>query len=415
MLFFSLLKESVIFALHSLNANKLRTFLSLLGITIGIFAIIVVFTIVDSLENNIRNSIQSLGDNVVFVQKWPWTFGPDYPWWKYMNRPVPQYDELFDIQKKSKTAEAVAYRIGARRTVKNRGNIVENAIITGCSYDYYKIKSFEIPEGRYFTENEVNAGNNVVLLGKSISDGLFPNGQDPVGKEVKIAGRKAYVIGVFKKEGESMLGNSMDNQVVIPFHFAKLIIDIHSENSDPYIAVKARPGITNAQMIDELTGIMRGIRRLKPLADDDFALNETNLISKGFDVLFDIVGMAGWIIGGFSILVGGFGIANIMFVSVKERTSMIGIQKSLGAKNYFVLMQFLSESVFLSLIGGLLGLLLTWLITLAAKDVIPMEITLSQSNVILGITISVLIGIVSGFVPAYTASQLDPVEAIRSN
>jgi putative ABC transport system permease protein len=415
MLFFSLFKESIFFALHSLNANKLRTFLSLLGITIGIFAIIVVFTIVDSLENNIRKSIASLGDNVVFVQKWPWTFGPDYPWWKYMNRPVPQYDELFDIQKKSKTAEAVAYRIGARRTIKNRGNIVENAIITGCSYDYYKIKSFEIPEGRFFTENEVNAGNNVALLGKSIADGLFPNGQDPIGKEVKIAGRKAFVIGVFKKEGESMLGNSMDNQVVIPYHFAKLIIDVHSENSDPYIAVKARPGITNAQMIDELTGIMRGIRRLKPMADDDFALNETNLLSKNFNILFDIIGIAGWIIGGFSILVGGFGIANIMFVSVKERTSMIGIQKSLGAKNYFILMQFLSESVFLSLIGGMLGLFLTWLITLAAKGNIDMEITLTQSNIILGITISVLIGIVSGFVPAYTASQLDPVEAIRSN
>ncbi len=415
MLFFSLLKESVYFALHSLNANKLRTFLSLLGITIGIFAIIVVFTIVDSLENNIRKSIQSLGDNVVFVQKWPWTFGPDYPWWKYMNRPVPQYDELFDIQKRSKTAEAVAYRIGARRVVKNRGNIVENAIITGVSYDYYKIKSFEIPHGRFFTENEVNAGNNVAVLGRSIADGLFPNGQDPIGKEIKIAGKKAYVIGVFKKEGESMLGNSMDNQVVVPFHYAKLIMDIHSENSDPYIAVKARPGITNAQMIDELTGIIRGVHRLKPLADDDFALNETNLISKGFDMLFDIIGMAGWIIGGFSILVGGFGIANIMFVSVKERTSMIGIQKSLGAKNYFILMQFLSESIFLSLIGGVLGLFLTWLITLAAKGNIDMEITLTQSNIILGITISVLIGIVSGFVPAYTASQLDPVEAIRSN
>jgi len=415
MLFFSLLKESIYFALHSLNANKLRTFLSLLGITIGIFAIIVVFTIVDSLENNIRKSIESLGDNVVFVQKWPWSFGPDYPWWKYMNRPVPQYDELFDIQKKSKTAEAVAYRIGARRVVKNRSNIVENAIITGCSYDYYKIKSFEIPDGRYFTENEVNVGNNVCLLGRSISDGLFPNGQYPIGKQIKIAGKKATVIGVFKKEGESMLGNSMDNQVVIPFHFAKSILDIHSENSDPYIAVKARPGITNAQMIDELTGIMRSIRRLKPLADDDFALNETKLLSNGFSSIFDVIGIAGWIIGGFSILVGGFGIANIMFVSVKERTSMIGIQKSLGAKNYFILMQFLSESVFLSLIGGLIGLFLTWLITLIAKDVMPMEISLTQTNIILGITISVLIGIVSGFVPAYSASQLDPVEAIRSN
>jgi putative ABC transport system permease protein len=415
MLFLSLLKESIFFALHSLNANKLRTFLSLLGITIGIFAIIVVFTIVDSLENNIRNSIQSLGDNVVFVQKWPWTFGPNYPWWKYMNRPVPKYDELFDVQKKSKTAEAVAFRIGARKNLKYKGNIVQNAVVSGVSYDYYKIKSFEIPEGRYFTENEVNAGYNVAIIGSKIAEGLFPHDPYPVGKEIKIAGRKAYVVGVFKKEGESMLGNSMDQQVVIPYNFARLMMDVNSENSDPYIAVKARPGISNAQMKDELTGIMRGVRSLKPLADDDFALNETNLLSKNFDVLFDIIGMAGWIIGGFSILVGGFGIANIMFVSVKERTNIIGIQKSLGAKNYFILMQFLSESVFLSLIGGVVGLLLTFLITFAAKDAIDMEITLTRSNIILGITISVLIGIISGFVPAYSASQLDPVEAIRSN
>lgn len=415
MLVLSLIKESVFFALQSLYNNKLRTFLSLLGITIGIFAIIIVFTIVDSLESNIRGSIESLGDNVVFVQKWPWSFGPDYPWWKYMNRPLPKYNELFDIEKKAKTAEAIAYTIHGRRTVKHKSNIVENAVLAGCSYEFYKIKSFDIANGRYFTENEVNAGYNVVILGGKIAEGLFPNNQDPIGKDIKIAGRKAIVIGVFKTEGESMLGNSMDNQVVIPFHFAKYILDVNSENADPYIAVKAKPGVSNAEMMDELTGIMRGIRRLKPLADDDFALNETNLLSKNFDVLFDIIGIAGWIIGGFSILVGGFGIANIMFVSVKERTSIIGIQKSLGAKNYFILLQFLSESVFLSLIGGLLGLLLTYLITLAAQGNMDMTITLSSSNVILGITISVLIGIISGFVPAYSASQLDPVEAIRSN
>lgn len=414
MLFFTLLKESVFFAWHSLTSNKLRTFLSLLGITIGIFAIIIVFTIVDSLENNIRGSIQSLGDNVVFVQKWPWTFGPDYPWWKYINRPVPKYEELFDIQKRSKTAEAVAFRIGGRRTLKYKSNIVQNAIVAGCSYDYYKIKSFEIAEGRYFTENEVNAGYPVAILGSKIAEGLFPNNPDPIGQEIKIAGKKAFVIGLFKKEGESMLGNSTDKLVLIPFNFARFILDVNSENSDPFVAVKAKPGITNAQMIDELTGIMRSVRSLKPLSDDNFALNETNLISKNFDILFDVIGIAGWIIGGFSILVGGFGIANIMFVSVKERTHIIGIQKSLGAKNYFILLQFLCESVFLSLIGGVIGLLLTFIITFFAKDAIDMEITLSKSNIILGITISVLIGIISGFVPAYSASQLDPVDAIRS-
>ncbi len=411
----TLLKESIVFAWLALVANKLRTFLSLLGITIGIFAIITVFTIVDSLERNIRGSVQSLGDNVVFVMKWPWTFGPDYPWWKYMNRPVPIYKELAEVQRKSKSAEAMGFRIGARKILKQKNNTIENAIVSGWSYGYGQVKQFDIVDGRYFREDEAEGGYNVVILGNTIAEGLFPNNEYAVGKTIKVAGMNCKVIGIFKKEGESMLGNTMDNQVVVPYNFARLLMDVKSENSDPFIAVKAKPGVTNAQLKDELTGIMRSIRGLKPLADDDFALNETNLLSKNFDSLFNIVGIAGAIIGGFSILVGGFGIANIMFVSVRERTNLIGIQKSLGAKNYFILSQFLFEAVFLSLIGGVIGLLLIYGLTLLAAGSIDMEITLTRSNIILGLTISVLIGIISGFIPAYGASQLDPVEAIRTN
>ncbi len=412
---FTLLKESIVFAWGALIANKLRTFLSLLGITIGIFAIITVFTIVDSLERNIRGSVQSLGDNVVFVMKWPWTFGPDYPWWKYMNRPVPEYSELAEVERKAKSIEAVGFRIGARKILKHNNNTIENGLVSGWSYGYGKVKAFDIVEGRYFREDEAEGGYNVVLLGYTLADGLFPNNEFPIGKTIKVAGRNCKVIGLFKKEGESMLGNSMDNQAVVPYNFARLFMDVKSENSDPFIAAKAKPGVTNDQLKDELIGIMRSIRGLKPLADDDFALNETNLLSKNFDGLFDIVGIAGAIIGGFSILVGGFGIANIMFVSARERTNLIGIQKSLGAKNYFILAQFLFEAVFLSLIGGIIGLLLIYALTFAADGVIDMEITLTRSNIILGLTISVLIGIISGFIPAYGASQLDPVEAIRTN
>lgn len=411
----TLLKESIVFAWGALIANKLRTFLSLLGITIGIFAIITVFTIVDSLERNIRGSVQSLGDNVVFVMKWPWTFGPDYPWWKYMNRPVPEYSELAEVQRKAKSIEAIGFRIGARKILKHNNNTIENAIVSGWSYGYGQVKAFDIIDGRYFREDEAEGGYNVVLLGSTLAEGLFPNNEYPIGKTIKVAGRNCKVIGLFKKEGESMLGNSMDNQAVVPYNFARLFMDVKSENSDPFIAAKAKPGVSNVQLKDELTGIMRSIRGLKPMADDDFALNETNLLSKNFDGLFDIVGIAGAIIGGFSILVGGFGIANIMFVSVRERTNLIGIQKSLGAKNYFILAQFLFEAVFLSLMGGVIGLLLIYILTIAADGVIDMEITLTRSNIILGLTISVLIGIISGFIPAYGASQLDPVEAIRTN
>jgi putative ABC transport system permease protein len=409
-----LVKESLLFAWQSLAANKLRSFLSLLGITIGIFAIILVFTIVDSLENNIRGSIKTLGNNVVYVQKWPWLFGPDYPWWKYINRPTPQYYELDELQQRCKSTEALAYRLGARKTVKYKSNSVQNAVISGVSHDFYKIKSFELSAGRYFSQNETDAGYHVALIGAEIAAGLFPN-EDPIGKEIKISGQKATVIGLIKKEGESLLGNSFDYQAMIPFNFARYVMDTKSENSDPAIYAKARPNVTNAEMMDELTGLLRGIRRLKPLAEPNFALNETSLISKGFDGLFEVIGLAGWIIGGFSILVGGFGIANIMFVSVRERTNLIGIQKSLGAKNIFILVQFLGESVLLSTIGGFFGLLFTYLMTFLGQSVMHMEISLTGTNIILGFTISVLIGIISGFIPAYDASQLDPVEAIRSN
>lgn len=409
-----LLKESVLFAWQSLAASKLRSFLSLLGITIGIFAIILVFTVVDSLESNIKGSLQSLGTNVVFIQKWPWAFGSDYPWWKYINRPTPQYDELELLKKQITTTEALAYRMGARRVVKYKTNSIENAIVAGVSHEYYKINKFELVSGRYFTQIEADNGYHVAILGNALVENLFPN-ENPIGKSIKIAGFKAQVIGILKKEGESMLGASIDKQALIPFNFARYLMDAKSENADPLIAAKAKPNISNQEMMDELSGVMRNIRRLKPKTEANFSLNETSLLSKNFDDLFKIVGLAGWIIGGFSILVGGFGIANIMFVSVKERTSLIGIQKSLGAKNYFILFQFLSESILLSLMGGSIGLVLTYFITLLGKSALDMDITLSSSNVILGISISVLIGIISGFVPAYSASQLDPVEAIRSN
>ncbi|HEY0030236.1 MAG TPA: ABC transporter permease [Bacteroidia bacterium] len=414
MIIFGLLRESISFAIASLVMNKLRTFLSLLGITIGIFAIIFVFTFLDSLEQNLRKSVQSLGDDVVFIQKWPWTFGPDYPWWKYMNRPVPDYPELDDILRRCDGAQSAAFLVSARITLKYKSSSIERVTINCASHQYDRVKNFEIADGRYFTDIESSSGRPVAIIGDVLAKALFPN-QSPLGEMVKVNGSKVMVIGVFKKEGESILGGSVDTEVLVPINYARSLIDIRNEDLDPQILVRAKPGITNNDLIDELTGLMRSIRKLQPRSDDNFALNQTSLISTQFDSLFDVVGIVGWVIGGFSILVGGFGIANIMFVSVKERTNIIGIQKSLGAKNYFILSQFLFEAVFLSLIGGMLGLFLVFLVTLVAGDSMGMEITLSRSNVILGFTISILIGVVSGFVPAYGASQLDPVEAIRSN
>jgi putative ABC transport system permease protein len=413
LLFGALLIESIRFAWHSLTANKLRTFLSLLGITIGIFSIITVFTVVDSLESNVRKSVASLGDNVIFIQKWPWEFGGDYPWWKYLNRPVPTVDEMPEVIKRSTLSSTGAFVASTTKTVKYRNNNIENVELKCVSHHFDEVKTFEIIDGRYFTEQESASGRNKAIIGYDIALNLFGT-VSGIGKNISILGKKFEVIGVFEKEGSSVMGSSMDNVVLIPINYARNILDLRSERLDPTIYLKAKPGVSNEALIDETTGILRNVRKLKPMADANFALNETSMLTKGFDSIFMVIGLAGWVIGGFSIIVGGFGIANIMFVSVKERTALIGIQKSLGAKNIFILTQFLTESVILSLIGGIIGLLVVFGGVLLVNNFLDLGITLTNSNIILALTISILIGVISGFIPSYTASQLDPVEAMRS-
>lgn len=412
-LFLRLFSESFRFAWISLVENKLRTFLSLLGITIGIFAIISVFTMVDSIRNNIDESISSLGDDVVYVQKWPWSFGSDYPWWKYMSRPVPTLDELKAIREKSQILTASAFLVEANVTFRYGSASAENVKISGVSEQYDQIKRFEIQQGRYFTEAEMQAGRGVTVIGATVAENLFGS-LNPIGKNVFLRGDKVNVIGVFKREGQNLIDFGLDNASMIPLNYARSRVDIRNEEMNPYIAVRAKEGVSNQALLDELTGIMRAQRRIPPREEDDFALNEAKLISNGFDQLIGVVNIAGGFIGFFSILVGGFGIANIMFVSVKERTNIIGIQKSLGAKNYFILFQFLFESMLLSMFGGIIGLLLIFLLTLALSGGLDFKIVLSGTNIMVGLIISGSIGLISGIAPAISAARLNPVDAIRS-
>ncbi len=411
MIFLYILKESLLFAVNSLILNKLRTLLSLLGITIGIFAIITVFTVIDSLENNIRNSIATLGDNVVYVQKWPWSMGSEYPWWKYMNRPVPKLNESEEIMRRSKLSKAATFMIFTQKTIQYKENYANDIQIVGAEHSYEDIRTFELTKGRYFSLFESISGKNKAIIGSEIAKKLFKD-EDPLGKTIKIEGRKINVIGIFKKEGSDLFGMNMDDQVLIPINYAKTLVDIRNERLGPLIMIKAQNGITSDELIDELTGVMRSMRRLKPTEDNNFALNQTSLISQGFDKLFVILDIAGLIIGGFSILVGGFGIANIMFVSVKEQTKLIGIQKALGAKSYFILLQFLYESIILALIGGIIGLILIFILTSIVSATADMDISMSAWNISMGVIISVSIGIISGIIPAYNAAKLNPVEAI---
>lgn len=413
MIYLKLFRESYIFALQSIISNKVRTFLTLLGITIGIFAVISVFTVFDSLERQIRSSIEQLGQKVLFIQKWPWAMGQsDYPWWKYMNRPQPDVDELETILAQSQSVANASYMTGINRTAEKGSVALNNSVILGVSYQYDRVMSFDIVRGRYFTQNEMQGGASVGLIGSKVKETLFGD-FEATGKTIKVGGRKVRVIGTLKEEGDDSFGDSHDWRVIVPVYFLRQIADL--ENVNASIMVKAKENVSIDQMRDEIKGIMRSARSLRPGAEDNFAINETSLLTQGFDAFFGIVSMIGWIIGGFSLLVGGFGIANIMFVSVKERTNQIGIQKSLGAKNYFILLQFLFEAVFLSLIGGLLGLLFVFTGVLIANSLdMGLSLQLTAGNIILAIGVSGIIGLVAGLVPSWQASRLDPVEAIRS-
>lgn len=414
LIYLRLLKESFNFAINALRNNKLRTFLSLLGVTIGIFSIIAVLAAVDSLDKEIKGSLSSLDNSTIILMRF--SFGPsEVPRWKREQFPDMSYEEFQFLSRNLPDLGGISYIVNVpRESLKAGEKTVTNVDIAASTDGYYEIEALQIEEGRFFNEAESVSGAPVLVLGHALAKNLFGD-LNPIGKEVRLYGRKFSVIGVLKKEGANVFGQSKDEIVFLPVNIVRRIYGDNNKSTFPQIVLKPEAGVDNAEFVAVLTQQLRNYRGLKPDEIDNFFVNQLQGFADLIDNITSQMNFIGLIISGFSLLVGGFGIANIMFVSVKERTNLIGIQKSLGAKNRFILFQFLFEAVILAVIGGLIGLFLVFVISLLASQFTgDFDFVLSPWNMFLGTAVSAVIGLISGIVPAITASKLDPVEAIRT-
>lgn len=413
--YFRLLKESFSFAMNALRTNKLRTALSLLGVTIGIFSIIAVLAAVDSLDKKIKDDLSSLDKNTIYLTSE--SFGPtEIPRWKIEQFPKVNYEEYQYLKSSVSHADYFCFQMFAfnREAIKFEDRTVSDVNVVPVTFEFADIQRLELAKGRFFNESESNSGLPVAILGYEIAKGLFDN-FDPVGKTIRLYGQRFTVIGALEKKGGGGLNDEGDDQsAFIPVNFLRKLYGDNNEMTLPVVVIKPEKGTDMAALKGEITQKLRHKRGMKSGEQDNFFINVLSGLTDFIDNIVGQLNLVGWIISGFSLLVGGFGIANIMFVSVKERTNLIGIQKSLGAKNKFILFQFLFEAVILSVLGGIIGIFLVWITAFVLSKVADFEFVLSLGNILLGTSLAALIGLVSGILPAISASQLDPVEAIRT-
>jgi putative ABC transport system permease protein len=402
-------------ALQELWKNKLRAFLSLFGVTIGIFCIIGVLATVNSLEYNIQSEIKSLGTNTIYIDKWEYSVGggPDYPWWKYQKRPSPKYEELAPIKERTPTVAYAAFIISSRDNIEANGNVLSGSVVYGITPDFPNVQPVEIQNGRMMTAAEFETGANTAIMGNDVAVQLFGTEERALGKTISIRNRKVIVTGVMKKQGAQMLGGwEFDKSVCITYKFARTMFD--ERYADPLLIVKGRDDISSKLLKDDLTGTMRSIRKLSPTQEENFSLNDINDFSDAMSEAFVSINIGGWAIAALSLIVGMFGIANIMFVTVRERTGQIGLKKAVGAKSSVILTEFLLESAFLCIIGGMIGLILVFIMTKIVTIIFHFPIFISTSNMLLSIGICIVVGVLAGIIPASQAARMNPVVAIRS-
>lgn len=409
----SILKNSLRLTMQELMVNKLRTALSLTGISFGIFCIIGVLATVDSLEQNIQNEIKALGSNTIYIDKWDYSGGPDYPYWKFVNRPIPKYEEMAFIRQRSQLASHIAFNVNSVGNIEYKNSMLQGVTVYGITEEQNLIQPVVIQHGRYFSASEFAAGSSIAVIGYTNAEKLFTRPDVAIGKEIIINSRKAHIIGVIKKEGVNLLGGwNYDQCIMLPYRFTRNIFD--EKRAGVFIMVMAKKGVSSVALKDELQGVMRSIRKLSPKKEDNFSLNDIAGFGDKISSFFITVNIGGWAIGILSLIVGAFGIANIMFVTVKERTPVIGLKKAIGAKRSSIMLEFLLEAALICVMGGLMGLLLVYALTVAITYLFNFPFFISTGILVLAISICIIIGLLAGLIPALTAAKLDPVVAIRS-
>lgn len=403
----TLLGEYLRFAIVSLSAHKLRSFLTTLGIIIGVTTIITIFTTIEGLNNYVKENFSSIGGTgSVYISRHPWMMLGD--WWKYRNRPKITIKEYNYLKEHSKEASHIAPIISITSTVQSIRETAKNVLVEATNQDYLYLGGVKLSEGRFITQLDYHAARPVAVIGAELGELLFKD-ENPLGKVIRIGGKHFKVVGILEKRG-SIFGFNMDKSVIVPYFALRNIIgprrgiEIVAGTDDPKKLT---------QLKDELRYLMRKIRGLKPTEPDNFSFNEQDQLTDTYMKLTGSLYSIIFVIGSVSLLVGGIVITNIMLVTVTERTKEIGIRKAIGASKGAILAQFLFEAVIVALIGGIIGLILGYLGATQILNLLKLEGIITVRTILVAIGFSSFVGVVSGFYPAFKASRLNPIEALR--